>query len=125
MDARGVKGWSVFEYMYRDAGNWKTSGYLLLKGQDPRAEGVIRRALDWGDQFVAEQVQVPSLCPAHFACVGEGPSDLDHAYHEFIGIRAATHVELAQPPWGRLDRLIVAMARCRGRWDVSLSANHG
>ena len=125
MDAIGVKGWSVFEYMYRDAGNWKTSGSLLLQGQDPRAEGVIRRSLDWGDQFVAEQVRVPSLCAAHFASVGEGPSDLDHAFHEFIAIRAARREELAKPLWGRLDRLIVAMARCRGRWDVSLSVNHG
>jgi len=124
MDVGKVKRWSVFEYMYRDAGNWKTPGHVLLRGQDPRAEGVIRRSLDWGEQFVAEQVGVPSLCAAHFASVGEGPTDLDHAFHEFIALRAATQAEVAHSPWGRLDSLVVAIARCRGRWDVSLSPNH-
>ncbi len=50
---------TLFEYMYRDAGNFKTTGRLLLSGQDPQAEGAIRRCLDWGDQFVAEQIGVP------------------------------------------------------------------
>jgi len=123
MDVEGVKGWSVFEYRYRDAGNWKTSGRLVLRGQDPRAEGVIRRSLDWGDQFVAEQVGVPSLCAAHFAAVNEGPTDLDHAFHEFVMLRSARPADLEQPSWGKLDRLVVAIARCRERWDVSSSPN--
>ena len=45
---------TVFEYMYRDAGNWKTSGSLLLVGASGDAEAVIRGCLDWADQFVVE-----------------------------------------------------------------------
>src|SRR3546814_10327911 len=56
---------TVFEYMYRDAGNFKTEGRLLLSGMDPEAEAVIRGCLEWGDQFVAEQVGVPALCEDH------------------------------------------------------------
>lgn len=73
----------IFEYMYRDAGNFKTDGRLLLIGQVGETEAVLLRCLDWGNQFVAEQVGVPSLCREHWEAVGEGPSDLDHAFHEF------------------------------------------
>src|SRR3546814_2772909 len=40
---RAMEGhFTVFEYMYRDAGNFKTEGRLLLSGMDPEAEAVIR-----------------------------------------------------------------------------------
>lgn len=38
---------SVFEYMYRDGGNFKTHGELLLTGYSPEAEQVIRGCLEW------------------------------------------------------------------------------
>lgn len=123
MEAMRPKRWSVFEYEYRDAGNWKTYGYLLLRGADPRAEHVIRKSLDWGDQFVAEQVGVPSLCSKHWAAMGADRSDLDHAYHDFIAVRPATTAELDFEVHGPLDRLVVLFARSRGRWDVRLSPN--
>ncbi len=37
------EGFTVFEYMYRDGGNFKTGGCLLLSGHDQSAEAVIRR----------------------------------------------------------------------------------
>lgn len=114
---------TVFEYQYRDSGNWKTSGQLLLLGEDPRAGPVIRGSLDWGDQFVAEQVGVPSLCSEHWAAMDADRSELDHAYHEFIALRPATAAEMALSVHGPLDRLVVLFARSRGRWDVRLSPN--
>lgn len=114
----------MFEYMYRDAGNWKTRGALLLTGRAARWELEIRECLEWGDQFVAEQVGVPSLCPEHFASVGEGPTDLDHAYHEFVRVRPAAAEEaermsLTASASGFLERMRAA----KGRWDVTLSPN--
>lgn len=91
---------SVFEYLYRDAGNFKTYGALLLTGSEPEADSSVRECLEWADQFVAEQVGVPSLCRKHWESVGEGPSDLDHAYHEFVGLRPATADELTLPQGG-------------------------
>lgn len=122
-EANGTAAFTVFEYLYRDAGNFKTHGRLLLAGASDEAEAAIRGCLEWGDQFVAEQVWVPSLCDAHWRAVGEGPSDLDHAFHEFVGLRAAPIGEAKQVPWGSLETLVARMRAAAGRWDVALSPN--
>ncbi|QDH68956.1 hypothetical protein [Marilutibacter alkalisoli] len=114
----------VFEYMYRDAGNWKTYGALLLSGDAGDSQEELRKCLEWGDLFVAEQVEVPSLCEEHFMATGEGPSDLDHAYHEFVDLRVANDEELASMQvTGSLAELLVRMQTAAGRWDVRLSPN--
>lgn len=114
---------SIFEYMYRDGGNFKTHGCLLLTGRDPEADAKIRSCLEWSDQFVAEQIGVPSLCREHWEAVGEEPSDLDHAYHEFVALRAASEEERALPTWGSLETLLARMQAAARQWDVRLSPN--
>lgn len=114
---------SVFEYMYRDSGNFKTYGRLLLAGWDAGAGAKIERCLDWGRQFVAEQVGIPALCREHWVSVGDGPSDLDHAFHEFVGLREAAPGEASLPGWGSLETLVARLERAAGRWDVRLSLN--
>lgn len=114
---------SVFEYLYRDAGNFKTYGALLLTGFDPEANVALRDSLEWDGQFVAEQVGVPSLCSEHWDSVGEGPSDLDHAYHEFVALRPATAQELRLRHGGSLQALVARMLAAKGRWNVRLSPN--
>ncbi len=114
----------VFEYMYRDAGNWKTHGALLLAGDAQGVRNVLRECLECDDLFVAEQVGVPSLCEEHFAACGEGPSDLDHAYHEFVDLRSARKEEVGMlAVAGSLDDLMTRMRAAAGRWNVSLSPN--
>ena len=39
---------SIFEYLYRDGGNFKTHGRLRLDGWDENAEGKIRLCLESG-----------------------------------------------------------------------------
>ena len=117
------KAVSVFEYMYRDGGNFKTGGRLLLSGHDPAADAEIRRCLEWDNQFVAEQIGVPSLCEDHWESVGEDPSDLDHAFHEFVVIRPAKEVEQALPVWGTLEMMLDRMQKAAGKWDVTRSPN--
>lgn len=116
---------SIFEYMYRDGGNWKTHGALLLSGiASDGSRGLLRDCFEWEDLFVAEQVEVPSLCAAHWADDGEGPSDLDHADHEFVDLRPATDEEVAAMPLaGSLHDLMVRMRAAAGCWNVSLSPN--
>jgi len=118
-----VAHFSVFEYRYRDAGNFKTYGALLLTGYEPEADATLRYCLDWADQFVAEQVGIPSLCPAHWESVGDGPSDLDHAFHEFVCLRPAIAKELTLPHGSSLQALVARMEAVAGRWDVRLSPN--
>lgn len=114
---------TVFEYMYRDAGNFKTEGRLLLAGQDPSAESVIRSCLEYADQFVAEQIGVPALCEEHWESVGEDPSDLDHAYHEFVALRPAGKEDSTLALWGSLESMVSRMQSAAGKWDVTLSPN--
>lgn len=114
---------TVFEYMYRDAGNFKTTGRLLLSGQDADAERAIRACLESAEQFVAEQIGVPALCEEHWESVGEDPSDLDHAYHEFIGLRPATKADMKLREWGPLAVMVAKMQAAARRWDVALSPN--
>lgn len=117
------KHFMIFEYVYRDAGNFKTHGKVLLTGASEQAEAIIRGCLEWGNQFVAEQVRIPVLYEQHWEVVGDGPSDLDHAFHELVGLRAASEEEADAPPWGSLDALIDRMRGAARRWDVTLSPN--
>ncbi|MEN1940809.1 hypothetical protein WCE41_07040 [Luteimonas sp. MJ246] len=114
---------TVFEYMYRDAGNFKTAGRLLLSGQDANAEAAIRGCLEWSDQFVAEQIGVPALCQQHWDSVGEGPSELDHAYHEFVRLRPARKADMTLREWGFLTAMVERMQAAARKWDVALSPN--
>src|SRR3546814_4262373 len=114
---------TVFEYMYRDAGNFKTEGRLLLSGMDPEAEAVIRGCLEWRDQSVPEQVGVPALCEDHWDSVGAEPSDLDQAYHEFVCLRPADRDHRVLPEWGALAPLIARMQAAARQWDRTLFTN--
>src|SRR5690606_21833598 len=94
-----------------------------LSGCDANAEAGIRRCLAWSEQFVAEQVGVHALCEEHWRSAGDGPSDLDHAFHEFVGLRPARPEDLALPAWGALDVMLERMQRAAGKWNVTLSPN--
>lgn len=116
----------IFDYLYCDAGNWSTGGLLLLAGEATEdACRAIKAALEWPDLFVAEQVGVPSLCARHFeSCGSDGPSELDHAYHEFCKLRPATPQEVESlTVFGSLETLIDKFVSTQGRWDVRLSPN--
>lgn len=116
----------IFDYFYCDAGNWSTGGLLLLTGEPTEAAAsAIKKTLESPDLFVVEQIGVPSLCPKHFEdCGSTGPNDLDHAYHSFDSLRAATAVDIATLPlFGTLDDLVDRFVATKGRWDVRLSPN--
>ena len=114
----------IFDYLYRDAGNWKTYGVLLLVGVCAGAALKLREWLEPGELFVAEQVGVPTLCQQHWSDCGDGPSDLDHAYHEFVELRPATTAEVVTlGVAGHLPVFLDRFQRAAGRWDVRLSPN--
>lgn len=117
--------YSIFEYMYRDAGNFKAYGVVLLKGvlTDADVDSLCRR-FDGGEFFIAEQIGVPTLCQQLWDECGCEPSDdLDHVWHEFHEIRAATLDDLVLlPRWGDSAAFIARIADVE-RWDESLSQN--
>lgn len=116
-------GLSIFEYMYRDGGNFKTFGRLRLSGWDEQADAKIRLCLESGELFVAEQIGVPALCEEHWKAVDDGPSDLDHAYHEFVCLRKPDKDDKDLPVWDTLDTMLSRVQAAARRWDVRLSPN--
>ncbi|MGQ4660861.1 hypothetical protein [Lysobacter sp. F6437] len=100
--------YSVFEYLYRDAGNYKTHACVLLRGRANDEDlAAIRRALDDGT-FIPQRVGLPSLHEQHWRDCGSGFDDeLDHPLHEFAGLRAARSDEVeALAPNGGVARLV-------------------
>lgn len=80
----------VFEYRYRDAGNCKAEGRLLLIGELTASErNAVEAKMESGQFFIAEQVGIPSLCKKLFE-FGGGPTKEDHAWHEFEGFQEQT-----------------------------------
>lgn len=122
MDA---SNYSVFEYLYRDAGNFKAYGAVLLEGVLSTAEvGSLRSHFESGEYFIAEQIGVPTLYQQLWDECGCEPSDeMDHVWHEFDTIRPATPEDMASMPrWGGaadLKNQIVGIQQ----WDESLSGN--
>jgi len=119
-----MSNYSVFEYLYRDANNFKAFGQLLLTGNITDSNIVeIKSFLDFGEYFVAEQVGVPTLCSQLWK-YSNGPTIADHAYHEFIGIRSAMREEtISLKEWGDVATLISKFRHVRQDWDCGQSVH--
>jgi hypothetical protein len=115
----------VFEYLYRDAGNYKVWGELLLEGEinDEKTARLTLR-LEEGELFIAEQIGIPTLYEELWReCQCEPSDELDHAWHEFSEIREATHEDLERlKPWGSLSALLERFEKVDS-WDLALSSN--
>lgn len=113
----------LFEYVYRDASNYKAHGHLLLTFQASAiSANSISAYCDSGAFFVAEQVGIPPLYEELWQ-LSSGPTTDDHAFHEFVELREATEEEVRDlPVWGTLDELLQAFRSVK-EWDVTLSPN--
>ena len=114
---------SVFEYLYRDASNYKAFGVLLLEGKASKPHRAkIVEVLDGGEFFVAEQVGVPTLYQELWK-FSNGPTEDDHVWHTFVRLRAATNGDLQEVGWGTLDLLVEKGAAVK-KWNLSLSPHY-
>lgn len=117
--------YSVFEYLYRDAGNFKAWGELLLEGALTDAEVArLTARFGEGELFVAEQIGVPALYEKLWRQCQCDPSDeLDHVWHEFSEIRVATAEDLVRlKPWGTAAALLASVEKVDA-WDLTRSPN--
>lgn len=114
----------IFEYLYRDAGNYKAWGELLLEGKLSDADtALLRNRFDGGELFIAEQIGVPTLYQKLWSECGSGPSEDDHGWHEFHGVRQALSADLiSMSLWGKATDLIAAVQNVK-KWNESLSTN--
>jgi hypothetical protein len=112
--------WTAFDYLYRDAANFKAFGTVVLKGRlngDDRE--LIRNCLSGGEFFIAEQVGVKPLYGELYKWSG-GPTVSDHCWHEFSGFReVASEPEHFERAVGVTD--FVARFRAVAEWDGAFS----
>jgi hypothetical protein len=114
----------VFEYLYRDASNYKAWGELLLSGIPSQSDTTALRAcLESEIYFIAEQVGIPAVYKELWDLSGGRTSD-DHSLHEFVSLRVATVDERkALPLFGDLSSLLKTFEAV-SKWDYSLSPNY-
>ena len=115
----------VFEYLYRDANNFKAFGQLLLSGNiSEEYITELESYLEYGEYFVAEQVNIPTLYSQLWK-YSNGPTLADHAFHEFSILRAATKKESASRQfWGETSHLLDAFRKASQQsWDCYLSVH--
>lgn len=111
---------SVFDYCYRDASNYKAWGRLLLQGVCSESEiKGLRSHLDAGDFFIAEQLGIPPLYAELWALSG-GPSIDDHVWHTFYTLRPATTEETNARVFGTVENLISKIKDVK-TWNETLS----
>jgi hypothetical protein len=101
------------EYLYRDAGNYKQFGSVVLRGAiTPQEIGTIKAGLESGEYFIPNQVGLPDLQPN---MPGFPDRDADHVWHE---LDAQWGISLtADPPTSELDVHAFALMFA-GRWDI-------
>ena len=113
---------SIFDYLYRDASNYKSWGSLLLEGRATKAElEALRTSLNCGEFFIAEQVGIPPLYAELWQLSG-GPTEDDHVWHTFHELRPATAEEISRTLWGKVSELIMRF-KTLSSWDEQLSPN--
>ena len=84
----------------------------------------LRSALESGEYFIAEQLEIPTLYESLWAECKSSPSEeYDHVWHEFSGVRAATAEDLSTlKPWGSAVTLLAVVLKI-AVWNLSLSQN--
>ena len=120
-----MNSYCVFEYLYRDANNFKAFGQLLLSGEvSEQYINELKSYLDYGEYFVAEQINIPTLY-SHLWEYSNGPTLADHAFHEFSTLRSATKEEvLSLKLWGETSQMLeVFKIAGQQSWDCSLSVH--
>lgn len=120
----GAKRFCVFEYLYRDADNFKAWGALLLKGALSDAQvAEMKFKFESEAFFIAEQVGVPALYQELWA-YSDGATESDHPWHEFFRVRPADENDLAKEAlWGTASALFRAITKIT-QWNERLSPHY-
>ncbi len=111
---------TVFEYLYRDAGNYQAFGKIVLLGTcSPEDAQVIVGACESQRYFIAEQVGIATLYAQLYEFSG-GPTEDDHVFHEFVALRQATPDD-GSVAETTVDALVDRFRNAAQRWDYTLS----
>jgi hypothetical protein len=98
--------YSVFSYLYRDMGNNKVYGDLLIDGIFSEQEiCALQRCMDCGIYFTPDKVGIPALQTKMYENYPYN-SELDHDENEFAGLRIANGNDMNYPLWGSKSKLL-------------------
>lgn len=119
-----MRNFSVFEYCYCDASNYKAWGSLLLLGVATTAEvEIMHDRFGYECFFIAEQLYIPPLYMELWAFTN-GPSEDDHVWHTFHSLRPASVQDIKAPVFGSLGNLVQKVKAVKA-WDEALSPHWG
>ncbi len=106
---RGPVGNTRFNYLYRDASNYKQFGSVVFRGPpEPKLVERLKISLDSGEFFIAQQVGLRSVSLA------EGDdypaNEDDHCWHEFAGVEES---DAANTDDRTFENFVVCMERSK------------
>lgn len=122
MNGETRANFTIFEYLYRDAANFKSYGSILLSGRITQPEReLIEGKLESGEFFIAEQIGIQPLYEALYELSG-GATEQDHAWHSFGGFRDVTDADALDDMecWGSTEEFTKRFARIKS-WNVQHS----
>lgn len=81
-----------FNYLYRDAGNYKKWADIIFSNPDRLTLGAITKALQGSfladGLFIADQIRIPEV----FLSTEQGFTDDDHCFHEFDAVEPSPEI---------------------------------
>lgn len=108
---------SAFDYLYRDAGNYKVFGSVFLTGHlTPSQLNELRACLIDNEFFVAPEIPVPNLDDQLLA-LSDGPTEDDHMWHTFLGVRRVEELPKDAQLWGSATELLEAFRAFKAKAD--------
>ena len=99
-----------FEYLYRDACNYKTFNAAILKGEMSQEDYArIQDCCDTGEYFIPSQVGLDEMRNWPY------DPEVDHPWFEILGYGFV----YTDAPSGAMtvSELVTAFEQCRGKWD--------
>lgn len=115
-----MQQFSVFEYCYRDAANYKAWGSVLLEGfATTAAIEELQSHFEARIFFIAEQLKIPPLYSELWA-LSHGPTPDDHVWHSFHTLRPAEAHEVTEPVFSTVNAFVKTVRTIRA-WDQTLS----
>lgn len=114
--------WTLFEYRYRDAGNFKSNGAVALEGEVSAQEiEAATAALQDGELFIAEQIGVPPLYGPLYRW-SDGATADDHCWHEFVAFSPVAENRMGPdvPRFGSVQAFVERLTAVQA-WRCELS----
>lgn len=117
--------WTVFEYLYRDADNYKSFGSVALEGSvsAERWASALGRLED-GTYFIAEQIGLPPLYDELYRWSAGVPTDADHCWHEYVSHAVVGESDLSRSisKVGTAEAVVQHLLMVE-TWNIGLSPN--